>query len=812
MMRSVSAALAPVWGWLWLDLRRRARSLVVLALLVAVASGTVMAATAGARRGDSAMDRLLARTLPVTVLIIPSQPIVDWAPVRKLPGVAALGEIVSSSSNLRLEGIPEDGVNRVTPADGGLMGTIERPVVLSGRLADPARVDEVVVSPAFLDYNHLKLGDTVTARLFTPAEVDHGGTGEEVTPTGPRQPLRIVGVVRSNVFISEPGGSGDLPRRLVTTEAFTAKYRANLLGSTGEIWAVVRLTVGEAGIPAFQRAFANLTGRDDSSFQNWWRVARQNEKATGFEAGVLLALALAALLAAVVLLGQMVLRYTAASVADLETLRTLGMTSREAVLASAVGPALAAVAGVVAGAGAAVAVSPLFPIGAASYMEPDPGVDADLAVLVGVAGVVVVAMVATAVGSTWFALMAKRAVVPARRSVVAAAAYRLELPVPVVVGIRFALEPGRGRAAVPVRPALVGAVVGVLGVLAALTFRAGAVDAAGNPARFGQVPLAAWVGNDSADFGPTRPVQEAWARDPDVVGVNDTRVGSALVGSASITVFSYAPVGERPLPVVTLSGRMPTGPGEIALAPESAHEAGAKVGDLLTVNAGAPARLRVTGIAFVPENPQNSYAEGAWLTAEGYERVFPDGFFMFHETHLALGPGADVAAVTERLTATIVQVAGAPVIPIGENPIVPGEITQVRNVRVLPLALGVFLGLLAVGATGHALATAARQRRHEVAVLRALGVTRRQSRLIVVTQAITIAIVGLAFGVPLGVALGRMVWRWVAESVPLQYVPPVAVLALALVGPAALLVGTLLATLPARRAARLRAGDVLRAE
>jgi ABC-type antimicrobial peptide transport system permease subunit len=99
-----------------------------------------------------------------------------------------------------------------------------------------------------------------------------------------------------------------------------------------------------------------------------------------------------------------------------------------------------------------------------------------------------------------------------------------------------------------------------------------------------------------------------------------------------------------------------------------------------------------------------------------------------------------------------------------------------------------------------------------VAVLRALGITRRQSRLIVLTQATTLAAVGLAFGVPLGVALGRTVWRTVAESTPVLYIPPVPPLALALAVPVALGVGVLLATLPARRAARIRVGDTLRAE
>ncbi len=354
--------------------------------------------------------------------------------------------------------------------------------------------------------------------------------------------------------------------------------------------------------------------------------------------------------------------------------------------------------------------------------------------------------------------------------------------------------------------------VGVLGVLAALTFRAGVVDAAKNPARFGQTfQLVGWSGFNGEDWTPPRPVQEAWARDPDVVAVNDTRVGVATVGRTSVTVFSYAPVSERALPVVTLSGRMPTAPDEIALAPNSARETGTKIGDIVAVAGKAQTRLRVTGIVFVPEDSHTTYAEGAWLTAEGYQKLFPDGFFKYHETHLALRPGADVTTVTERLNTATLDVAGGPVMGLGD-PTPPRAVTQIRNVRILPLALGVFLALLAVGATGHALATAVRRRQHDVAVLRALGITRRQSQLIVITQATTLAVAGLLFGVPLGVALGRTVWRAVADSTPLLYVPPLAVLALAPVGPVALLVGNLLAALPARRAARIHVGNILRAE
>ncbi len=135
-----------------------------------------------------------------------------------------------------------------------------------------------------------------------------------------------------------------------------------------------------------------------------------------------------------------------------------------------------------------------------------------------------------------------------------------------------------------------------------------------------------------------------------------------------------------------------------------------------------------------------------------------------------------------------------------------------EQVRLLPLLLGVFLVVLAVGAVGHALATAVRRRRHDLAVLRALGMTRWQTRGVVVTHATVLAVVGLVFGVPLGMALGRTVWRSVADYTPLQYEPPLAFWALLLVGPVAVLVSNLLAAWPGRTAARLRIGHVLRAE
>jgi hypothetical protein len=111
----------------------------------------------------------------------------------------------------------------------------------------------------------------------------------------------------------------------------------------------------------------------------------------------------------------------------------------------------------------------------------------------------------------------------------------------------------------------------------------------------------------------------------------------------------------------------------------------------------------------------------------------------------------------------------------------PTEITEIKSVTTLPVVLGAFLALLAVAAVGHALATAVRRRSRDVAVLRALGMTQRQSRGVLITQATVLALVGLIIGIPLGLAVGRPVWPVVTDTLPVQYVSAWAGLALVLV-------------------------------
>ena len=150
---------------------------------------------------------------------------------------------------------------------------------------------------------------------------------------------------------------------------------------------------------------------------------------------------------------------------------------------------------------------------------------------------------------------------------------------------------------------------------------------------------------------------------------------------------------------------------------------------------------------------------------------------------MTVRPGADVQAVAHRLNAAAAAIPGGSAFTFDTQP-TPGQVLALKDVAVLPLALAAFLTLLAIGAVGHALSSAVRHRRHELAILRALGLTRWQSRLVLATQATLLAVIGLAFGIPLGLILGRALWRAAADLAPLAYQPPVAVWALALVAPA----------------------------
>jgi ABC-type antimicrobial peptide transport system permease subunit len=210
-------------------------------------------------------------------------------------------------------------------------------------------------------------------------------------------------------------------------------------------------------------------------------------------------------------------------------------------------------------------------------------------------------------------------------------------------------------------------------------------------------------------------------------------------------------------------------------------------------------------IGFTPVDSHTTYNQGAWVTAAGHHAIAPspeDNKYLRYDVVFA--KGMNVPKATEQLSKSLGY-------GFDQEPL-PEAIYNLRGVRRVPLALGAFLVLLGLAAVGHALASSVRRRSRDIAVLRTLGMTRGQTRLMVVWQATTLALVGLIFGIPLGLIAGRAIWHAVADSTPLVYQPPVALVVLVLIGPLVIVVTNMLAALPARRAARLRAAEVLRTE
>jgi ABC-type antimicrobial peptide transport system permease subunit len=225
--------------------------------------------------------------------------------------------------------------------------------------------------------------------------------------------------------------------------------------------------------------------------------------------------------------------------------------------------------------------------------------------------------------------------------------------------------------------------------------------------------------------------------------------------------------------------------------------------------------MRVVGSALLPATSHTAYDQSGWVTRDSLtslvDRSAADADDEFFEDYLLLTwrPDADVAAARDRIAAIA---NGAQAIYYSSPAELPDGVESLRTMRVLPLTLAAFFAMLAVATVAHALATTVKRRRGDLAVLRSMGFTRTDARLAVAFQATLLAAVGVVLGVPAGIVVGRFLWKQFAESYPVVYVPPLALIAVLLAAPVAVAVSNILAVGPARNATRIRPAEVLRSE
>ena len=782
--------------WTRADLRARWKSFVVLGLIAGITAGLSVAAFDGARRTGTALSRLEARGDSTDAAVFASQATADrpnWDALAARPEVETLARW-----RLLFGLVGQNYTVMFGPSDGVWLQEVDRPIVVQGRMWDPTRPDEVVVSDEQPDDDGtpIRLGDVIALDTFGPYDPAVG----EVPGTGPSVELHVVGVIHSSLSYEFTPG-------VFVTPAFFARYGEQIEFAEN---AMVKLRNGRVDVGALRRD-ASTDVTPGVPVLDLQVTARRVTATTDVERAMLFLLAGIIALAGLVFVGQALARSAAAIGVDTPTLRALGMTRRELVMAALRSHLLVAVVAAVATALTATVASRWFPVGLAAQVDPDRGVRVDVLLLVAATVVTVGLVIADIAMAGWWAAGPDGRRIATRPTLLARVG--LLRPVPVAVGVRMALE-GRGPSRRSTsRSAVVGAVAAVAGIVAIVTLNHGLDDALRHP----EVAGVAW----DATVSPGSAAVTSTGLDPGVVDHVTTQPGLAAtgtigrltvqIGAVGVQTFTVIPAGNAdPIELVTLSGRGPLRDDEIELGPSTARDLGVGIGDTITLADGSDAT--VVGLGLFPADVHAQFDEGAWITNHRWfdlAATEADGQYAGNEFSIAVrfADRSDVAGQTAALSDALGRSVD------GVTPAeLPSELTNLHNVRRLPTTLAIFLTVLGIAAVGHALFSSVRRRRRDLAVLRALGMTRSGSRWILAVQGTVVALVGLVIGVPLGLVAGRVGWRAITDRVPLTFRSPFTLIAVALVVPAAVVAANALAVLPGRRAARLDPAIVLRSE
>ncbi len=537
-----------------------------------------------------------------------------------------------------------------------------------------------------------------------------------------------------------------------------------------------------------------------------------------------IALAIFAALAGLIglaVVAQLLGRQIALDGLEFPILRALGMSRSKLAIASLARAGLVTItAGTVATA-FAVAASPLMPIGPARIAEPAPGVEVNTAILgAGFAAIALLPLL-LAGPAAWHAasrsagLLGVADLPATERPARIGLALRAVGSVTGSIGVPMALEPGRGRTAVPVRSALVGTIVAVASVVAAFVFGANLLGLVESPHEYGQnwtleldlqvsgVPMQAAAPVLGAAHGLT--------------GYAAGNYGQLTIDGQRVAAIGLDQVHGRGF-LTMLAGHPPAAPGQIVLGARTLALLHKQIGQ--TVRVGR-SRLKIVGSAVFASFSVAAGQPPTWVAApRSLRRRCPGrirrsaraaatcyNFFL-----LRFRPGTDLAQARAQLERAVTRAHCPPGLCLVTRFQQPADIQNYSGVRDTPFVLGLVLSLLAIGTLSHVLFTAVSRRRRDLAVLKTLGMRRTQLMGVVAWQASALAVAGVIIGVPLGTVAGRWLWALFARSVGIATGASIPVLIVLTVVPAALLVANLLAAMPGWTAARIRPAAVFRAE
>ncbi len=844
-MPVTGSVLHVAWYRFRATFRRRWGGYLALALLVGLVGGVAMASMTAARRTDSSYPDLLAATNPSDLLVLPS--VNSYAPgliseiarlphVRNVQGSAYFNAATLGSSG-QVATLLMTQVELVASTDG-LFTSQDRLVMTQGRPANPARVDEVVATTEAAAVLHLHVGSHVLVGIV-PNGAQNAGSFYR------RLDLTVTGIGALNIQLVHDQVDTDRAGFLVGTPALARAY--GLCCATNS-YDGLQLAGGSRQDAAVEQEYEHLTTSSPYTRSSGGQlvvyitsaIEAEAQRAIRPEAIALGVFGLIAGLATVIIGTQSVSRQLRAGAGDAEVLRALGAGPATTSADGLPGILGAVAAGALLAAAVAAALSPLTLFGPVQGVEPTGRIYLDWTVLglgtLALAGVLSAVAVVIAYRQAPHRV-AGRPRFRTRASGIVRAAQAAGLPSPAVAGVRFALEPGRGRTEVPVRAVLAGAVLATTVVAATLTFAASLNTLISRPALYGWNFGYALFSADGYGSLPPSWTGPLLRRDPLVEAATGVYFATVQVDGQTVPAIAgptRPAVGPR-----LLSGHGVSAPREIVLAPDTLAQLGKRLGQTVTVSEGRIVPrvvLRIVGTAALPTIGDNlgihtSMSTGAYFSTAVVPRAVLNHYgpisgpnALFVRMRPGTSPQAGLRSlqeVTYRLNADARSPQAEAVIgdiakyfdPVTLLPVQrPAEIVNYKTMGAMPAVLAGGLAAGAVAGLGLALVATVRRRRRDFALLKTLGFTRRQLASAVSWQSSVIAVVGLVIGMPLGIAAGR--WLWLAFAHELAAVPDPTIPAgsIALAAVAALVLANLVAALPGLRAARTPAAEVLRAE
>ncbi len=830
----MSLVLGVGWYRFRRTLVRRWSGYIGVVLIIGLVGGLAMASIAAARRTQSSYPTFLASTNPSDLSVSLYSLRGGAGPrltsvIARLPGVKKVALIYAPPfAPLGPTGAPKlaevENVVPIASLDDLAVGQ-DLVTVISGRRADANRPDEIMMTPSAAQQWHLGVGQSVVVGLTSGPRV--------------RFVAKVVGIVELNNEIVQD----DIDRAygfVIFSPALMRKLLAMSHDGLAPGNYALKLNNGASDVARVeQEIVASVPRGYIYQFHVTSRVVSQVELAIKPESVALGAFGAIAALVCLVLASQAISRQLSLEDEERRVMRSFGASPVATAFASLIGLILAVIAGALVAFAVAVALSPLAPLGPVRPVYPYRGVAFDWTVLA--TGLAVLSL---GLGAVAVVLAIRRA--PhrvrsrhsrVRSSSVARAAESAGFPVEGVVGVRLALEPGRGRTEVPVRSVLLGTVLAVTLVVATLTFASGLSTLVSHPALYGW--SWSYTLSPTNDFPPR--LLPLLDRDRDVAawaGVDYTNLG---LDGLTVPALIESPHSAVSPPV--LSGHGLEADDQVVLGAATLSELGKKVGDTVYLSLGsprdspyyyiAPTRLTIVGTATFPAvgfsstvADHTSMGTGA-LVAMGAVRPLIEGVsssdqnlngpeLVLVRLKEGVSPSAGradmqrIAEAANRVFRADPNGAGNFVSVLGVQR--PAQIVNYRSIGSTPVILAAGLAIGAVVALGLMLGSSVRRRRRDLGLLKTLGFTRRQLASAIAWQASVVAVSGVVVGVPLGVAAGRELWTLFARDINAVADPTVPVLAVVLVGVGALLFANLVAAVPGQKAARTPTGVVLRTE